>query len=209
MNKLGAIFLLLVAGTAHSAERLTTVQVSGLSVPGTQALGKAQGFTECVDFYNYLSCTRSQPMVIFGATASSAEITLDVTDNFSSEADPMGGANISNVALEKLTYRSIRLEFQPKERQALEKALRADGWFAVGSEKRLEFYKEGVPATFRVNSAYITLSPVDINEVSKRASRLEAGATHSSVTSSSPEPVRAMLLESEPRGPGSIRAPRF
>lgn len=208
MNKLGAIFLLLVAGTAHSAERLSTVQVSGLSVPGTQALGKAQGFTECVDYFNYLSCTRSQPMVVFGATASSAEITLDVTDNFSSEADPMGGAKITGVALDKLTYRSIRLEFEPKERDALEKALRADGWFAVGNAKRLEFYKEGVPATFRVNSAYITLSPININEVSKRASRLEA-TNHSSVSSDLPDPARAMLRESEPRGAGSTRPPRF
>ena len=173
MNKLGAIFLLLVAGSVHSAERLKTVQVSGLSVPGTQALGKAQGFTECVDFYNYLSCTHNKPMEVYGATASSAEITLDVTDNFSSVADPMGGAKISDVPRDKLTYRSIRLEFQPEEREALEKALRADGWFAVGSAKRLEFYKEGVPATFRVNNAYITLSPVDINEVSKRVSRLK------------------------------------
>jgi hypothetical protein len=208
MNKLGAILLLLVAGTAHSAERLSTVQVSGLSVPGTQALGKAQGFTECVDYFNYLSCTRSQPMVVFGATASSAEITLDVTDNFSSEADPMGGAKITGVALDKLTYRSIRLEFEPKERDALEKALRADGWFAVGNAKRLEFYKEGVPATFRVNSAYITLSPININEVSKRASRLEA-TNHSSVSSDLPDPARAMLRESEPRGAGSTRPPRF
>lgn len=208
MNKLGAIFLLLVAGTAHAAERLTTVQVSGLSVPGTQALGKAQGFTECVDFFNYLSCTRSKPMDIFGATASSAEITLDVTDNFSSVADPMGGAKISDVPRDKLTYRSIRLEFQPKEREALEKALRADGWFAVGSEKRLEFYKEGVPATFRVNSAYITLSPVDINEVSKRVSRLEA-TNHVGATSDLPDPARAMLHDSEPRGAGSVRPPRF
>lgn len=208
MNKLGAIFLLLVAGTAHSAERLSTVQVSGLSVPGTQALGKAQGFMECVDYFNYLSCTRSQPMVVFGATASSAEITLDVTDNFSSEADPMGGAKITGVALDKLTYRSIRLEFEPKERDALEKALRADGWFAVGNAKRLEFYKEGVPATFRVNSAYITLSPININEVSKRASRLEA-TNHSSVSSDLPDPARAMLRESEPRGAGSTRPPRF
>jgi hypothetical protein len=146
INKLAAIFLLLVAGTAQSAERLTTVQVSGLFVPGTQTLGKTLGFTECVDFFNYLSCTRSKPIDIFGATASSAEITLDVTDNFSSEADPMGGANIAGVALEKLTYRSIRLEFQPEEREALEKALRTDGWFAVGNEKCLEFYKEGIPA---------------------------------------------------------------
>ncbi|ANJ58458.1 hypothetical protein PMA3_26180 [Pseudomonas silesiensis] len=207
MNKLAAIFLLLVAGTAQSAERLTTVQISGLFVPGTQTLGKAQGFTECVDFFNYLSCTRSKPMDIFGATASSAEITLDVTDNFSSEADPMGGAKIAGVALEKLTYRSIRLEFQPKEREALEKALRADGWFAVGNEKRLEFYKEGIPATFRVGGAYTTLSPVDINEVRKMASRQEAKSTHPSITSNTPDPAQSMLLDSEPRG--SMRAPRF
>ena len=207
MNKLAAIFLLLVAGTAQSAERLTTVQISGLFVPGTQTLGKAQGFTECVDFFNYLSCTRSKPMDIFGATASSAEITLDVTDNFSSEADPMGGAKIAGVALEKLTYRSIRMEFEPKEREALEKALLSDGWFAVGNEKRLEFYKVGVPATFRVGSAYTTLSPVDINEVRKMASRLEVKATHSSNTSNASDPVRSMLLDSEPRG--SMRAPRF
>ncbi|MDQ0121954.1 hypothetical protein J2W17_000899 [Pseudomonas lini] len=208
MNKLGAIFLLLVAGTAHGAERLTTVQVSGLSVPGTQALGKAQGFTECVDYYNYLSCTHNKPMEIYGATASSAEITLDVTDNFSSVADPMGGANISSVPRDKLTYRSIRLEFQPQEREALEKALRADGWFAVGSAKRLEFYKQGVPATFRVNNAYITLSPVDIDEVSKRVSRLDA-SNHPGASSDQPDPARAMLRDSEPRGPGSIRPPRF
>lgn len=204
MNKLGAIFLLLVAGTAHSTDRLTTVQVSGLSVPGTQALGKAQGFTECVDFQNYLSCTRSKPMDIFGATASSAEITLDVTDNFSSVADPMGSPKIAGVALEKLTYRSIRLEFQPEEREALEKALRADGWFAVGNVKRLEFYKEGIPATFRVGGAYTTLSPVDINEVRKMASRLEA-SNHSSIDSDIPDPARAMLRDSE----RSMRAPRF
>jgi hypothetical protein len=207
MNKLAAIFLLLVAGIAQSAERLTTVQVSGLFVPGTQTLGKALGFTECVDFFNYLSCTRSKPMDIFGATASSAEITLDVTDNFSSEADPMGGAKIAGVALEKLTYRSIRLEFQPKEREALEKALRADGWFAVGNEKRREFYKEGIPATFRIGGAYTTLSPVDINEVRKMASRLEAKSTHPSITSNTPDPAQSMLLDSEPRG--SMRAPRF
>jgi hypothetical protein len=207
MNKLAAIFFLLVAGTAQSAERLTTVQISGLFVPGTQTLGKAQGFTECVDFFNYLSCTRSKPMDIFGATASSAEITLDVTDNFSSEADPMGGAKIAGVALEKLTYRSIRLEFQPKEREALEKALRTDGWFAVGNEKRLEFYKEGIPATFRVGGAYTTLSPVDINEVRKMASRQEAKSTHPSITSNTPDPAQSMLLDSEPRG--SMRAPRF
>lgn len=204
MNKLGAIFLLLVAGTAHSTDRLTTVQVSGLSVPGTQALGKAQGFTECVDFQNYLSCTRSKPMDIFGATASSAEITLDVTDNFSSVADPMGSPKIAGVALEKLTYRSIRLEFQPEEREALEKALRADGWFAVGNVKRLEFYKEGIPATFRVGGAYTTLSPVDINEVRKMSSRLEA-SNHSSATSDLPDPAREMLRDTE----RSMRAPRF
>ena len=86
------------------------------------------------------------------------------------------------MALEKLTYRSIRLEFEPKEREALEKALLSDGWFAVGNEKRLEFYKVGIPATFRVGSAYTTLSPVDISEVNKRASRLEA-SNHSSATS--------------------------
>ena len=40
MTKMGAIFLLLVAGTAHSAERLTTVQVSGLFVPGSKLWGK-------------------------------------------------------------------------------------------------------------------------------------------------------------------------
>ncbi|VVO93452.1 hypothetical protein PS903_02401 [Pseudomonas fluorescens] len=208
MNKLGAIFLLLVAGTSHAAERLTTVQVSGLSVPGTQALGKAQGFTECVDFYNYLSCTHNKPMEVYGATASSAEITLDVTDNFSSVADPMGGAKISGVPRDKLTYRSIRLEFQPEEREALEKALRADGWFAVGSAKRLEFYKEGVPATFRVNNAYITLSPVDINEVSKRVSRLDA-SNHPSASSNQHDPARAMLRDSEPQGAGSVRPTRF
>jgi hypothetical protein len=209
MDKLGAIFLLLVAGSVHSAEQLKTVQVSGLSVPGTQALGKAQGFTECVDFQNYLSCTRSKPMVVFGATASSAEITLDVSDNFSIEADPMGSPKITDVALEKLTYRSIRLEFQPNERETLEKALRADGWFAVGNEKRREFYKEGIPATFRVGGAYTTLSPVDINEVSKRASRLEARADHSSINSDLPDPARAMQRDSEPRGAGSTRPPRF
>ena len=209
MNKLGAIFLLLVAGTAHAAERLTTVQVSGLSVPGTQALGKAQGFTECVDFYNYLSCTHNKPMEVYGATASSAEITLDVTDNFSSVADPMGGAKISSVPRDKLTYRSIRLEFQPEEREALEKALRVDGWFAVGNEKRLEFYKVGIPATFRVGSAYTTLSPVDIDEVRKMASRLDAKSTHSSNTSNVPDPVRSMMLDSEPHGAGSVRSPRF
>ncbi|VVO19018.1 hypothetical protein PS833_04048 [Pseudomonas fluorescens] len=93
----------------------------------------------------------------------------------------MGSPKITDVALEKLTYRSIRLEFQPEEREALEKALRADGWFAVGNEKRREFYKEGIPATFRVGGAYTTLSPVDISEVSKRASRLEAKADHSSI----------------------------
>ncbi|WP_338921412.1 hypothetical protein V0M98_01250 [Pseudomonas silesiensis] len=137
-------------------------------------------------------------------TASSAEITLDVTDNFSSVADPMGSPKIAGVALEKLTYRSIRLEFQPEEREALEKALRADGWFAVGNVKRLEFYKEGIPATFRVGGAYTTLSPVDINEVRKMSSRLEA-SNHSSATSDLPDPAREMLRDSE----RSMRAPRF
>ena len=84
MNKLGAIFFLLVAGTAHAAERLTTVQVSGLSVPGTQALGKAQGFTECVDFYTLSSCwggSACHPWAKRYAQATEASRRMDVLES--------------------------------------------------------------------------------------------------------------------------------
>lgn len=176
MKKLGAVVVLLLAGVAHAEERLQTAQVAGLSVPGTPAIGKELGFTQCEDKYSYYECKRNKPTVIYGAKADSASVFFNGKDNFSSKTDSRTEPKISTVAPEKLSYRSIRLDFHLTEREVLEQALLADGWLKGGAGNSRTYYKEGVAATFSFHRSLATLEPVGLTEVKTQIDALKAKA---------------------------------
>lgn len=188
MKRLGAVLLLLLAGGASAADRLQTVQVSGLSVPGTPAIGKALGFTACEDKFRYYECKRSKPLVVYGATADSASVFIDGKDNFSIMGDSTEAPKVSEVPQEKLSYRSIRLNFHITEREAFENALVADGWLKDGSGNSRTYFKEGIPAAFNIHRSLTSLTPVDLSEVQSQIAGLKAkaaGAAKASANSSS------------------------
>lgn len=177
MNKLGAVILLLLAGGAHAADQLQTVEVSGLSVPGTPALAKQQHFTECTDSYDKFECRRTTKTKFYGAVADRALLSIDGRDNFSINGGSSIAPKVSDVSPEKLSYRSIRLDFHLTERETLEKALRADGWLKSGSMNTYQFFKEGVAATVKMHRSSTTLTPVDLAEVNQQIAGLKAKAT--------------------------------
>lgn len=78
MKKLGAICLFVIAGTTQAGDRLTTVDVYGLQVPGTPAIAKEAGFTDCKDNYSSYVCKRTKPTVVAGIKADSADLFLTV-----------------------------------------------------------------------------------------------------------------------------------
>lgn len=176
MKKLGAVVVLLLAGVAHAEERLQTIQVAGLSVPGTPAIGKKLGFTQCEDKYSYYECKRNKPTVIYGAKADSASVFFNGNDNFSSEPNSGSGPKISTVPPEKLSYREIRLDFHLTERDVLEQALLADGWLKGGSGNSRTYYKQGVAAAFSIHRSLVSIEPVGLTEVKAQIDTLKAKA---------------------------------
>lgn len=176
MKKLGAVFTLVLAGTVNAADRLHTVLVSGLSVPGTPTIAKELGFTECVDKYRYYECKRIKPVVVYGATADTASVFFNGKDNFSTRPDSSDGPKVSDVPPENLSYSSIRLDFHLTEREKLETSLIADGWLRAGTGNSREYFKQGVAATFSIHRSLTTLSPVDLGEVEKQISVLKEKA---------------------------------
>jgi len=185
MKKLGAVFLLLLAGTTQAADRLQTVEISGLSAPGTPAMGKELGFTECTDKYRYYECKRGKPMVVYGATTTSASVFIDGKDNFSTKSDSREGPKVSDVSPEQLSYRSIRLDFHLTEREILEHALLADGWLKSGTGNSRDYFKEGVPATFSIHRSLTVFSPMDIAEVNRQITALKEKAGEAAKASAS------------------------
>lgn len=176
MNKFGAMVLLLLAGTAHAADRLQTVQVSGLSVPGTPAIAKEQHFTDCAANYDKYECKRTTVTKFYGATAERAFLSIDGKDNFSIDGGSSIAPKISDVPPERLTYRSIRMDFHLLDREALERALLADGWLKSGSLNTYEYLKEGVGASIKMHRSSTTLTPKAVTEVNQQIAGLKAKA---------------------------------
>ncbi|PTT96800.1 hypothetical protein DBR45_41885 [Pseudomonas sp. HMWF031] len=185
MNKLGAAILFLLAGGAHATDQLQTIEVSGLSVPGTPALAKQQHFTECTDGYDKFECRRTTQTKFYGAVADRALLSIDGRDNFSKKGGSSIAPKVSDVPPEKLSYRSIRLDFNLSEREKLEKALRADGWLKSGSMNTYEFVKEGVAASVKMHRSSTTLTPTDLTEVNQQIAGLKAKAAEAAKAESS------------------------
>ncbi|MDD2109299.1 hypothetical protein [Pseudomonas asiatica] len=185
MKKLGTVILLLLAGSATAADRLQAVQVAGLTVPGTPAMGKALGFTACEDKYSYYECKRNKPLLVYGAAADSASVFIDGKDNFSITDDTTTAPKVSEVPQEKLSYRSIRLNFDVTERETLENALKADGWLKAGSGNSRSYFKEGVPAAFKIHRSLTSLTPVDLSEVQSQVAKLKGKAAEAAKASTS------------------------
>jgi hypothetical protein len=185
MKKLGAVLLFALTGTVNAADRLQTVLVSGLSVPGTPTIAKELGFTECADKYRYYECKRIKPVAVYGATADTASVFFNGKDNFSTKPDSSDGPKVSEVPPEKLSYSSIRLDFHLTEREKLEKALIADGWLRTGTGNSREYFKQGVAATFSIHRSLTMLSPVDLGEVEKQISVLKKKAAETEKTDAS------------------------
>ncbi|MDR9749844.1 hypothetical protein RG836_00155 [Pseudomonas sp. SZMC_28357] len=173
MKRIGPIFLLLAATSITAGGRLQPVEVAGLSVPGTPDIGRAMGFTECVDKYSYYECKRSKQTIVYGAKADSASIFFDGKDNFSTKVNSSDGPKVAEVPPEKLSYRSVRLEFPLTEREVFENALLADGWLKSGAGNSREYFKEGIPATFKIHRSLTTLNPADLSEVNSQLADLK------------------------------------
>lgn len=188
MKKLGVLAVLLLVGVVHAAERLQTVQVAGLLVPGTPAIGKELGFTRCEDKYSYYECKRNKPTVIYGAKANSASVFFNGNDNFSSKSNSGSGPKVSTVPPENLSYREIRLDFHLTERDVLEQALLAEGWLRSGSGNSRTYYKQGVAAAFDIHRSLVSIKPVGLAEVEAEIDALkeksaEAAKSESASTS--------------------------
>jgi len=184
MKKLGAFVFLLLAGVAHAEERLQTVKIEGLSVPGTPAIGKEIGFTQCEDKYSYYECKRNKPTVIFGVKANSASVFFNGNDNFSSKSNSGSGPKITTVPSENLSYRDIRLDFHLTERDELERALLADGWLKGGSGNSRIYYKDGVAAAFSIHRSLVSIEPVGLTEVKAQIDTLKAKAAEAAKSES-------------------------
>jgi len=171
MKKLGAIILLTAAGTALGAERLSTVSVYGLKVPGTPEIAKEQGFTDCKDNYSSYVCTHTKPTVVAGINAKSAAVFFDGSDHFS-EKNRQSSRKVTDFPPEKLTYGGVRLEFE--DRYAFKEALASDGWLETSSGNSAQFYKSGVAASFSMYKSAVSLSPLSLKEVEEQVSTLKA-----------------------------------
>lgn len=172
MKKLGAICLFVIAGTTQAGDRLTTVDVYGLQVPGTPAIAKEAGFTDCKDNYSSYVCKRTKPTVVAGIKAESADLFFDGSDHFSESNRGSSSRKVSEFPPEKLTYGGVRLQFQ--DRQALKNALLADGWMESTQGNSTEFYKDGVAANFSIYRSTVSLAPLSLKEATKQVANLKA-----------------------------------
>lgn len=164
---------LLFVGNAYAADQLEITEVSGLSVPGTPAIAKKLKFTDCTAGYNKFECRRIAPTLFYGAKADRAALSIDGKDNFSFSGGSSIAPKVSDVPQDKLTYRSIRMDFHLTERQKLEAALLADGWRKTGSMNNYEYSKEGVGAIVKMQRSLTTLEPKNASEVNKQLSSSE------------------------------------
>lgn len=171
MRKLGVICIFALLGTAHAEDRLSTIEVYGLKIPGTPAIAKAAGFTDCKDNYSSYICTGTKPIVIAGVRAESARVFFDGSDNFS-ENNRGSTRKITDFPPEKLTYSGVRLEFS--DRQSLKKALIADGWIESSNNYGSEYYKEGVAANFSIHRLGVSLNPLSLKKVADHIGKLKA-----------------------------------
>lgn len=171
MKRLGAVLILTLLGTAHAQDRLSTIEVYGLRLPGTTSIAKAAGFNHCTENYSNYVCTSTKPVVIAGVQAESASVYLDGSDNFSSTSK-VSNRKVTDFPPEKLTYRGVSLKFN--DRQRLKEALAADGWFEVSEGRTYTFYKDGVAAVISINRYSILLEPRLLQDVTKRLADLKA-----------------------------------
>ncbi|WP_409283238.1 hypothetical protein [Pseudomonas protegens] len=171
MRKLSVICIFALLGTAHAEDRLSTIEVYGLKIPGTPAIAKAAGFTDCKDNSSSYICTSTKPIVIAGVRAESARVFFDGSDNFS-ENNRGSTRKITDVSPEKLTYGGIRFDFS--DRQALKKALITDGWMESSNNYGSEYYKDGIAANFSIQKLGVSLNPLSLKKVAEHIGKLKA-----------------------------------
>lgn len=164
MKKNLILALALVSQTALSDARLQPTTIDGLTVPGTPAIGKSLGFTDCSDSSDYFRCVRTVPTTFYGAKASSATVFFDGKDNFALNSSSNSGPKVSGLAADRLSYRSVRLDFDLEQKEILDKALLADGWLKEVQGNSRDYYKAGVGASvgfFRSTASLSAISPVE------------------------------------------------
>lgn len=176
MKKISAVFFMLLATNAVATDRLETAQVDGLYVPGTPALAKQQGFTNCSESYDKFECAHSGKLKFFGETAERATLSIDGKQNFSTSGGSSIAPKVSTVPTDQLSYRDIRIDFHLIEREALKEKLLADGWLKSGSMNNVEFVKHGTGAVIKFQRSGTTLSPRSVQEVNQQYADLKAKA---------------------------------
>lgn len=173
MKKIFALSLMLLSQTALSDARLESTTVDGLTVPGTPAIGKALGFTNCTDSTDYFRCTRAVPTTFYGAKASSADIFFDGKNNFSIKSSSGTGPKVSTLSPDQLSYRSVRFEFDLEQKAKLDDALLADGWLKDIHGNSRDYYKSGVGASVSFFRSTASLNPISPAEATIKYNALK------------------------------------
>jgi hypothetical protein len=154
--------LLLAACSVQAADKLSTVSVYGLSVPGTPTTAKESGFTKCEDSKTYYLCFREKKTVIAGVAARKAAIAISGADSFSESGGEELSKKVTDFSSADLSYRRVEMTFSSN--RELEDALRSDGWLKSVIYEN-EYYKEGIAATFAFYKTYVALEPRHIYRV--------------------------------------------
>ncbi|VVO19901.1 hypothetical protein PS712_04147 [Pseudomonas fluorescens] len=174
MKKIFALALMLVSHAALSDARLEPTTIDGLTVPGTPAIGKALGFTDCSDSYDSFRCVRVIPTTFYGAKANTADVFFTGKDNFALKSSSNSGPKVSGLSPDRLSYRGIRLDFDLEQKEKLDKALLADGWVKEIQGNSRDYYKSGVGVSVGFFRSTANLNPISPSEATSKYNALKA-----------------------------------
>lgn len=184
MKKIFFLTLALVSQTALSEAILEPTTIDGLTVPGTPAIGKDLGFTDCSDNSDYFRCVRVVPTTFYGAKATSAAIFFDGKNNFALKSSSNTGPKVSGLTPDRLSYRAVRLDFDLEQKEKLDKALLADGWLKEIQGNSRDYYKAGVGASVGFFRSTATLDPISPAEATSKYNALKAKSAESDAAAS-------------------------
>ncbi|VVN81133.1 hypothetical protein [Pseudomonas fluorescens] len=185
MKKIFALALMLASQNALSEARLEPTTIDGLTVPGTPAVGKSLGFTDCSDGSEYYRCVRTIPTTLYGARATSAVVFFDGKDNFAAKPSSSTGPKVSGLNPDKLSYRGVRLDFDLEQKEKLDKALLADGWVKEVQGNSRDYYKSGVGASVGLFRSTASLNPIAPSEATSKFNAIKAKSAEAEKAASS------------------------
>jgi hypothetical protein len=169
MTILVPIFTIILATTtlAHASPTPHGIHFSGFILTGDSVVAKQQGFNDCSDKFNHYECARTKNIVLFGAVAQRATVSLRGKKKTSIDS------NVSKTPVTQLSFQGILFEFTLPERRKLEKALLANDWILDSSGIANKYYKQNAPAYIAIHQSYVAVLPGDALEINTRLTQLK------------------------------------